>query len=57
MILWYFCFQVFECDFPPYTVKYEHSGSPLLKEDEVKLWIHHFKDGSPPKSQQVRYIS
>lgn len=46
--------QVFKCDFKPYTVKYEHSGSPLLQKDEVSLVIHHFLDGQATRSQKVR---
>lgn len=32
----------FDCDFPPNSVWYTHSGSPLLREDDVKLMVHHF---------------
>ena len=34
--------QTFDCDFPPNSVWYTHSGSPLLREDNVKLMVHHF---------------
>ena len=33
---------MFNCHFAPYSIRYTHSGSPLLSRDEVKLRVHHF---------------
>ncbi|XP_029654417.1 FRAS1-related extracellular matrix protein 1-like, partial [Octopus sinensis] len=33
---------VFDCNFPLKSVRYSHSGNPLLKEDSVKLRAHKF---------------
>ena len=37
-------FQTFDCNFRPFTVKYTHSGSPLLDQDLVKLVRYVFAD-------------
>ncbi|XP_070564197.1 FRAS1-related extracellular matrix protein 1-like [Ptychodera flava] len=36
--------QVFNCQFYPNTVKYRHSGSPLLDSDTVKLKVYRLTD-------------
>lgn len=44
-MLVYDCYtQVFGCDFQRDTVRYEHSGNPLLSEDSVLLLIYRFSD-------------
>jgi len=35
---------VFDCDFKPDTVRYEHSGNPLLVEDAILLLVYQFSD-------------
>ncbi|XP_066298099.1 FRAS1-related extracellular matrix protein 1-like isoform X1 [Branchiostoma lanceolatum] len=34
--------QVFDCQYPPGTVRYSHHGSSLLHHDQVKLRVHLF---------------
>ncbi|XP_071131154.1 FRAS1-related extracellular matrix protein 1-like [Mytilus edulis] len=34
--------HIFDCDFPPSTVEYFHSGSPLLSEDQIKFRAYKF---------------
>ncbi|XP_060082236.1 FRAS1-related extracellular matrix protein 1-like [Ylistrum balloti] len=34
--------EIFDCDYLPNTIKYTHSGSPLLREDRIKLHVYRF---------------
>lgn len=34
--------HIFDCDFPPYTVQYIHTGSPLLSDDRIKFRAYRF---------------
>ena len=36
--------QVFGCDFERDTVRYEHSGNPLLTRDSILLIVYQFSD-------------
>ncbi|XP_071486753.1 FRAS1-related extracellular matrix protein 1-like [Diadema antillarum] len=36
--------EVFDCDYPPETVTYTHSGIPLLDQDTIKLRVYKFTE-------------